>query len=337
MNSYPTSEYFQVFKNAAAEYFAPLFSIVRFFKELSSLDSNLKKISEEHVKVEEQYIYLNNLFKDINRMHAKIDSIENKLSREEKELENAIETLNHQLALNNALNKSIHEVNWYSAATHLSMHKDAFLPSKPKIARLVKSNYELITRQLEPGTELTPMAAEIGLATIEYVLSRMRGDCDNDLYLFGVNVGGEFIANWLIQRMKIHQKYKVKLDINPDIDNKKFIENREIGIGDTIVILDDVVRTGNTLKTALETIQKNYPNTMVYTMALVVSCVNGEENCDPYSDVDYTPWVTYNSDVMLPWTKQHRDSKKTIEATHLIEELEIDQWMNRIKSCEYLG
>jgi adenine/guanine phosphoribosyltransferase-like PRPP-binding protein len=58
--------------------------------------------------------------------------------------------------------------------------------------------------------------------------------------------------------------------MNDVSENKKFQENRNIGPEDTIVIIDDLVRTGGTINRALAAIQENYPSTRIYTMALVV-------------------------------------------------------------------
>lgn len=196
-----------------------------------------------------------------------------------------------------------------------------------KITSLVSSTRDLVTRSLTPDSELTHSASEIGLANIEYLLKQIIGDDEDPVHLFGINKGGALIANFLLHRIGLHQKYLVKCDYREDLD-KIYCEDRKIT--GSIVIIDDVVRSGNTLQYVEKYIREQYPDSNVYTVVLIAVVNEGEEE-KVFELVDYAPWITSNSAITLPWS---RDSVAEASEKTYFNDKEMDQIVGRIKSAK---
>ncbi len=212
-----------------------------------------------------------------------------------------------------------------------------------QVYKLLKNTEDLLTRKLNPDNELTHSAAEIGIGNIQFLLSSII-DLENEKpYLFGINKGGAFIANYLAHRMDLHQKYLVKCDYNNSLD-KIYCENREIS--GPIVIIDDVIRTGATFRKVKDYLNLLYKDSHIKIYSIVLVVCSPSDNMDNLKLVDYSPWVTSDKNIILPWSKalkglndsnnlnkKYLNNKKDqiINSIDFFNDKEVDQIIGRIQ------
>jgi hypoxanthine phosphoribosyltransferase len=292
-------------KDALVEFFLPLTQFVKFLKygSLSNLlnEELLTRLSQVEVNTEIQMSH----YKDICiQIESAIFSQKAMLKSINEELVNTRQLISRQ-----HINSSALEDLSYSVTS--------------PIANLVNKTWGLETRELTHGGELSHTAAEIGMAYIEFLLKRITATQKATPHLFGMNKGGAFLANYLAHRMNLDQKYLVKFDITKF--EKIMCENREVN--GPIVIIDDVTRTGSTLKSAKEYLKNKYPKSKVYTFVLVSVRSEVDENTSAL--VDYAPWFTKSSKVTLPWSKNRTDD--AILTEEYFSDLEMDQIAGRLE------
>lgn len=129
-------------------------------------------------------------------------------------------------------------------------------------------------------------------------------------YLVGINHGGVAIASFIAERVGIDQENLYGLVINNGTSNRKFQFIQKEGfsgpdfMNDSIAIIDDVVRSGETVKKLrshfAEQLKEN-PNIRIYTL---VAHIDSVELLDGYGV------ETRNPDLIFPWS-----GEKRIEAT----------------------
>jgi hypothetical protein len=195
-----------------------------------------------------------------------------------------------------------------------------------KINNLISGVRDLEARQLVPNVELTHAASEIGVGNIEFLLSKLIDYKKESPYLFGVNKGGAFIANYLAHRMKLHEKYLVKCDYNVEYQ-KIYCEDREIR--GPIILVDDVVRSGKTLSVVRSYLQDKYPDSRIYCMVLVFAG-DKDDLAKIKRIVDYFPWITQNKEISLLWSSDSRPDIPEVDAEDFFNDKEMDQIVGRI-------
>lgn len=195
-----------------------------------------------------------------------------------------------------------------------------------KISEEINRTNDLITRKLIPGGELTHSASEIGLGNIEFLLSKIIQREEKRPHLFGINKGGAFIANYLAHRMSLHEKYLVKCDYRPDF-KKFYCEDR--AINGPIVIVDDVIRTGKTIAAAKNYLSQKYPGKRIYSFVLIVTQKDTDTD-NPLDIIDYSPWITDNEEISLPWTANKDKEISKDDINKYFNDKEMDQIVGRI-------
>lgn len=185
---------------------------------------------------------------------------------------------------------------------------------------------ELQPAVLVEGNHLSATATSIGFGNIELVAKRLlETHADLDPYLFGVNRGGSILANLLSQRLNLHQKHLVRCDFRSDW-RKVMCEPRPNV--ELAIVIDDAVRSGETLREVRRHLISLYPNAKLYALALVVAVEDGEEDKNSeklFHLVDYYPWISAERKTSLPWTGKQSD-----DAATYIEEEGVNQALARV-------
>lgn len=188
---------------------------------------------------------------------------------------------------------------------------------------------ELSPSLLIDDEHLTITAANVGFSNLEVVTRSLMSYHDGARpHLFGVNRGGGLLANLLSQRLNLDQKFLVRCDYRPKW--KRVLCEPRAGVKFAIV-LDDVVRSGETIREVSAKLRETYPDASVYVLALLVSAVDDKGSLSKderlFGLVDYYPWITLSPSTLLPWSNGVSE-----EATDYIDEDDVDQVVGRIIS-----
>lgn len=297
-------------KNALTEFFFPVLKLSSFIKNISSAITqnkeiiikinNIENLISENIKTQSEYA---DIYKKFNKSIYSQTKLLNNLNDDFSEVKKFI-------GRESLLSKSLEDYS-HSVTSHISV--------------IVNKLSDLKTRELVSGGALTTTAAEIGLANIEYILNGIIKNERETPYLFGINKGGAFLANYLAHRIGLHEKYLVKCDYRREYD-KIYCEERETD--GTIVIIDDVTRTGKTLRKVKDYLQNRHPKSNIFSIVLVMSCKEKQDYNDAYEVVDYSPWITSHQTVSLPWSKNSSD---LLDSEEYFSDVEMDQIVGRLK------
>lgn len=182
-------------------------------------------------------------------------------------------------------------------------------------------------KRLVDDAQLSPAAADIGVADLEILLRGLIKATHRTPFLVGVNKGGALVANFLAHRLSMHEKYLVKCDFRTDY-GKLFCEDRPI-LGD-IVIIDDVVRTGRTISTVRQHFKTKYPDSAIFALCLVYVHSEVQENLDA-SIIDYHAWFATSPHISMPWS-----SRAEADPNAFFDDVEIGQLVGQIESSEVI-
>ena len=197
------------------------------------------------------------------------------------------------------------------------------------LLRQLQLSSELEPSLLVEGDRLSSTAANIGFSNLELVARALMNEHPSTIpYFFGINRGGGLIANLLSQRLKLDQKFLIRCDYKPKW--KRVLCEPRNGVK-LAIIVDDAVRTGETIMAVKAKLAEVYPEARLFVMALVVS--GAETETFPtreqrlFSLLDYYPWVSMSRRTTLPWTGEESE-----EAADFIDEDGIDQLVGRLLS-----
>lgn len=189
---------------------------------------------------------------------------------------------------------------------------------------------ELQPAVLVEGNHLSATATSIGFGNMELVAKRLlEAHADRDPYLFGINRGGSLLANLLSQRLNLHQKHIVRCDYRPEWNRVMCEPRPNIELA---IVIDDAVRSGETLRAVRKHLMELYPNAKLYALALVVSVEDDEEDKNTeklFHLVDYYPWISAERKTSLPWTGKQSD-----DAATYIEEEGVNQALARVLTLD---
>lgn len=199
------------------------------------------------------------------------------------------------------------------------------------VSKTVRKKSELLPKRLVGGKALTHTASHIAMSNIEYLTKIISSHhLDETPYLFGVNKGGSLIANYVAHRLGLHETYLVKCDWDPETQVRNFEEKEIRG---PIIILDDVSRSGKTIKTVRSILESKYPESSIYCMVLVMTTSGGEESVSEGANrmIDYAAWYTSQSFIRLPWSL---NSENLLKVNQYFEDEEMDQVAGRFQAAE---
>lgn len=167
-----------------------------------------------------------------------------------------------------------------------------------------------MTGELSPahlvGENLSPTAASLGFANLEFIARSILDSGRETPYLYGVNRGGALLANLLSQRLGLSQKYLVRCDYRKDWD-KVICEPRPSVT--RVIVVDDVVRTGDTIRKVKAALREMYPDISLYCIALVV-VESGTPRRSVLEVIDYAAWISRFQGVGLPWSNSREDDPR---------------------------
>ncbi len=201
-------------------------------------------------------------------------------------------------------------------------YEDNTFPISSRIEKLIGNKLKLLSVSLYHDNTITSSAAEFGLASIEVALRSIAKNYDTPPHLFGINRGGAFLVSYLAHRLDIHEKFLVKYDYRVDYE-KKIYEERKIN--GPVVIIDDVSRTGKTIKVVKEHLAEKYPDSEIYTLTLarVVNDFSSHKLSINFDIIDYSPLITRDKDVTLPWSSKEKDAELIVD--DFFSDVEMDQ------------
>jgi hypoxanthine phosphoribosyltransferase len=190
-------------------------------------------------------------------------------------------------------------------------HPDSYVT----IETMINNRIFLSSTKLIRGSELLNSPADFGIGNIEFLLSKII-DVKKNVHLHCLNKGGALIATYLAHRLGLDNKYLVKCDYNKKT-NKIYCENR--ADPNTIILIDDVARTGETISKVKNYLKQQYPDVPIFCFVLVDASNNGEENSEL---VDYAPYITNNKNITFQWSPWSKVDMKPIQPKHLGKSLE---------------
>lgn len=198
------------------------------------------------------------------------------------------------------------------------------------ISGLLEASPDLSSSLLEPSDQLTHTASEIGLSNIEYMITGISKIYGKIPHVLGVNKAGGFLSSYFAHRLDLHEKYIIKCDYRPE--HKKIRCERRPYIDGPLIVLDDVVRTGSTIIAVKKHLAKMYPEAAIFTFCLV----NNTEilrNSSTASLINYSPWVSGDHQISLPWKGESRGSFKREK---YFDDNEMDQIQGRLVRLDNL-
>jgi hypoxanthine phosphoribosyltransferase len=192
-------------------------------------------------------------------------------------------------------------------------HVDSGIPKvdMPTVAHALA----LRAKPLVSDLKLSRVAAGLAVADLDVLLRGIIDAKGSFPYLVGVNKGGGLVANFLAHRIGLHEKYLIKCDFRTVGYEKLFCEDRPV---DTyMVVVDDVARTGRTVREVRRYLTEKYPAIDIYVACLV--CVSDSSD-DTTRYVDFYSWLATSKSIAMPW-----DSVSAGNATDYFDDLGIDQ------------
>jgi hypoxanthine phosphoribosyltransferase len=119
-------------------------------------------------------------------------------------------------------------------------------------------------------------------------------------YIIGVNRGGWLLSTYLAHRLNIDRNHLLRFDS----DKNTLLENEAailIDRQESILLIDDISRTGNSLQIANRYLKSKFPNSNLSIAALVVCDKNTMKE-----EIIYSPYYTKTPDIELPWSSDER-------------------------------
>jgi len=287
----------EIIKNAVVDYFLPLTKLIRILNYLGSDDDVLMRLDKKEKKI-------STINKSLSSYISLTNELKQSLSYQEKIIKILLER-DHAIS-----NKYIQEHLFHYTTRNINTIVNEKCDLTPvnlskKVLRLSKSN------------------AEEGIAKIEYILREFISRADEAPYIFGINNGGNYMASYLASRINLHEKYIVKCDFRVDLD-KVYSEERQ-DIKGPIILIDDISRTGNTMRKIMISLKHKYPLSDVFSVVLV-KCTS--KNDDKSDVINYSPYTSTSKELTFPWDKEATGLKSFFvdnEIDEIIRSLETKQ------------
>jgi len=302
-------------KSAFTEFFQPITVLVTVIQRIASMPN----------KSDEMEATLRLLHEQIKKVAYDHDQISERMSLYYEKQDSAIkENLKYITNLDN----DIKSIDFTLKKTLGYYNEDKSNLSHSYIDEMTFKISELKTKELIDGNKLTMPAAEMGLANIQYLLSILQQKERTKPYLVGVNRGGTSLAALLAKRLDLEGKYVLRCDYNKKYDRVFDVDENRTDIDGPVVIVDDITRTGTTLRKVQKYIKEKYKDKKIFTFILIASC-NKQSNFKEVKEIiDYTPWVTQYKDVHLPWNDVKEGEQ--IIPSDFFDDLEINQFLGRL-------
>jgi hypoxanthine phosphoribosyltransferase len=162
--------------------------------------------------------------------------------------------------------------------------------SKPKYnARDIMTSHQ----KVESDGVLAASSTFIGVIGLEFFAKER-----SPKYLIGVNRGGWLLSAYLAQRLNIDRSHLLRFDSGKGNFAEELISiNRQ----DSILLIDDISRTGKSLQIAIDYLKKRFPDNDL-SVAVLVVC----EHNTMKDQIACYPYYTKTPDIELPWSSEER-------------------------------
>ena len=133
------------------------------------------------------------------------------------------------------------------------------------------------------------------------ILYAMRNDPD---FVIGLNKGGALIGSMISLALGLHTKQFKKCGIY--VENKNQVVECDVSnLHGTVLIVDSIVRTGNTMNNAIKYFTSNCKNVDELITASIVTNVNIEQQ-PIYNKLNYSIFKTTDACLPFPWSKSRK-------------------------------
>jgi hypoxanthine phosphoribosyltransferase len=153
-------------------------------------------------------------------------------------------------------------------------------------------------QKVEPSDEgiLAASSIFIGAIGLEFFAKKI-----NPKYIIGVNRGGWLLSTYLAQRLEIGRDKLLRFKSGEDAEKGELLDQATLIKGESILLIDDISRTGNSLQIARDRLMEKFPGIELYIAVLVV-CANNKMK----SQITCHPYYTTTPDIALPWSSEKR-------------------------------
>lgn len=127
-------------------------------------------------------------------------------------------------------------------------------------------------------------------------------------YIVGVNRGGTALAAMVALKLNIgsHNFFKC-------YSGKKGIICEDDGLLGTVILIDDIIRTGETLKRVHKYFSEKYGEDLKIVTATLVSVIDSN-GVSPYKHLDFSIVETNNLNFRLPWKRNKLSARSQFKA-----------------------
>lgn len=141
----------------------------------------------------------------------------------------------------------------------------------------------------------------------------------NPTVLVTVNSGGGILGDYISNRLRIGKQRVIAARTTKKSPDVHFTANSiRINKNSRILIVDDIARTGNTLRFVYNELKSKYPQTLISCMTLVAHHTNFGQNLGEIKK--YSACFTSSEQVKLPWANSgklvHRNGMYIIGSGH---------------------
>jgi hypoxanthine phosphoribosyltransferase len=150
-------------------------------------------------------------------------------------------------------------------------------------------------QKVEPSDDgiLAASSIIIGVISLEFFAKEMAPK-----YIVGVNRGGWLLSTYLAQRLEIDRNHLLRFDS----DRGELLDDvTSISKTDSILLIDDISRTGNALQIANNYLEKRFLDNKISVAVLAVCSDNKMKN-----QITCYPYYTKTPDIALPWSSEDR-------------------------------
>lgn len=176
------------------------------------------------------------------------------------------------------------------------------------IAIIARIKHQISVPQIE---RLDPLSVKrVSIDNIRNALEKLKSYAlkihpDN---IIGLNMGGVMIAASIALKIDIPTERFARCLVT-EKGNRIECDNSKLeGVA---IIIDDISRSGITMRASVEYFKENFKGLSKIYTACLVSHVN-EKNEASYENLDFSVFITQNNNLLLPWTPKKKVKRDLI-------------------------
>jgi hypoxanthine phosphoribosyltransferase len=164
---------------------------------------------------------------------------------------------------------------------------------KEKATAIINSH-----QKVEPSDDgiLAASSIIIGVISLEFYAKQI-----SPKYIVGVNRGGWLLSTYLAQRLEIDRNHLLRF--NSDNAGELLDDVNSINKTDSILLIDDISRTGDSLEVANDYLKIRFPDNNI---SVAVLAVCAENKMKKKNQITCYPYYTNTPDIALPWSSEER-------------------------------